>query len=462
MRDPARRTSTRAEPSRQTRQQLHRLRRQLLNTNAEHQTQNEAAQAVHEELEAINEELRSAAEELEAGRDELQSMNEALTAVNQELKVKVEELRDRNNDFQNFINATDIGTIFLDRALRIKLWTPRARTVFDLIHTDIGRPLSDLTSRLRVKSVHSKVSDVLERLDVVEEEVETVDGQWYLMRVLPYRTLDHRVEGVVLTFQDVTDRRHARDKLRQSEEAKVVALQKSHRDLQGRMRITSAQLAEEVEAHADAEGRVIGLLGRVVNAQEDERRRLSRELHDGIGQQLTALRLAIERIGPGTDAATKQAIDIMTALNREVDTMAWQLRPPVLDELGLGAALPRFVYRWMANTGIHAECRVEGFTSGRLPSQADVAFYRIAQEALNNVAKHASAARVDVVLTTSDDEVTLVIEDDGDGFDVAHAMVTLPGSGLLNMRERAALVSATMDIESARGKGTAIFVRYHS
>ena len=96
----------------------------------------------------MNEELRSAAEELETSKEELQSVNEELTTVNQELKIKIEELRLTNNDFQNLINSTDIGTIFLDRSLRVKLSTPRAQDIFNLLRTDIGRPLSDITSRL--------------------------------------------------------------------------------------------------------------------------------------------------------------------------------------------------------------------------------------------------------------------------------------------------------------------------
>ena len=98
----------------------------------------------------MNEELRSSAEELETSKEEIQSVNEELTTVNQELKIKIEELRLSNNDFQNLINSTDIATIFLDRSLRLKLTTPRAQDIFNLLHTDVGRPLSDITSRLRI------------------------------------------------------------------------------------------------------------------------------------------------------------------------------------------------------------------------------------------------------------------------------------------------------------------------
>ena len=110
--------------------------------------QHEELRASNEELQAMNEELRSTAEELETWKEELQSLNEELTTVNQELKIKIEEQGQTNNDLQNLINSTDIATVFLDRALRVKLFTPRARDVFNLIPTDVGRPLSDITGKL--------------------------------------------------------------------------------------------------------------------------------------------------------------------------------------------------------------------------------------------------------------------------------------------------------------------------
>src|SRR3712207_4739942 len=151
----------------------------------------------------MNEELRSAAEELETSREELQSVNEELTTVNQELKIKIEELGLTNNDFQNFVNATDIGTIFLDRAVRVKFSTPRARSVFNLLATDIGRPLTDITSRIEYDALTADVQTVLGRLQPIEREVHAQDNRWYLMRMLPYRTSDDHIDGVVLTFQDI-------------------------------------------------------------------------------------------------------------------------------------------------------------------------------------------------------------------------------------------------------------------
>src|SRR4029079_2517919 len=145
---------------------------------------------------------------------------------------------------------------------------------------------------------------------------------------------------------------------------------------------------------------VTNLLHRVVSAQEDERRRIARDLHDHLGQQLTALRLALERHqtrGDSTPARddVDEALALTQQIGQDVDFLAWQLRPAVLDELGLVAALPRFVTEWSAHIGIASDFHLRGFDSGHLTKEAELAFYRIAQEALNNVAKHAHATRVD-------------------------------------------------------------------
>src|SRR5262249_9348122 len=176
----------------QLEEELQRVKGQLRVTVEQYETQAEEAKASNEELQAMNEELRSAAEELETSKEELQSVNEELTTVNQELKIKIEELRLTNNDFQNFINSTDIGTIFLDRSLRVKLFTPRSQDIFNLLDSDVGRPLSDITNRLDDERIHLDVRNVLERLQTVEREVETYEGRYYQMRMLPYRTLEDR------------------------------------------------------------------------------------------------------------------------------------------------------------------------------------------------------------------------------------------------------------------------------
>ena len=199
-------------PVSQLEDELSRVRTQLRTTIEQYETHVEEAKAANEELQAMNEELRSAAEELETSKEELQSVNEELTTVNQELKFKIEELALANNDLQNFINSTDIATIFLDRALKVKLFTARTRDVFNLLPGDIGRPLSDITHTLNDPKLHDDLESVLERLQTIEREVGTRDGRSLLMRILPYRTADDRIDGVVLTFLEIRERKDQRPK----------------------------------------------------------------------------------------------------------------------------------------------------------------------------------------------------------------------------------------------------------
>ena len=146
-------------------------------------------------------------------------------------------------------------------------------------------------------------------------------------------------------------------------------------------------------------------------------------------------------------------------ISAEIDFLAWELRPAVLDDLGLPAALPRFLREWSKHYAIQGEFRLSGFMAGHLSKEVEVTYYRIAQEALNNVLKHAHASRVDVVLETRDGRVTLVVADDGVGFDAADDATAADGFGLLGMKERAALVGASLDLESSPGQGTTVYLR---
>ncbi len=174
--------------------------------------------ASNEEMQSTNEELRSTMEELETSKEELQSMNEELTTLNQENKHKVEELSQLSGDLQNLLAATDIATLFLDRQLRIMRFTPRVSELFNVRHLDRGRPLSDLTHRLGYDDLQHDAQQVLAKLVPIEREVRDEVGRWYLTRVLPYRSTDDRIEGVVITFVDITSRRESEEALRVSEE----------------------------------------------------------------------------------------------------------------------------------------------------------------------------------------------------------------------------------------------------
>jgi two-component system CheB/CheR fusion protein len=195
------------------------LKEQLSNTIEQYEATNEELKAANEELQAMNEEMRSATEELETSKEELQSVNEELTTVNYELKANVEELSKTNADLTNLMASTDIGTVFLDRELRIHRFTPSAQKIFNLIPADLGRPISDITSRLHYEGFLQDLDHVLQNLHTIEREVLVGDGEkeWYLTRIAPYRTTDDHIAGVVATFINITARKKVEEELRDSE-----------------------------------------------------------------------------------------------------------------------------------------------------------------------------------------------------------------------------------------------------
>ncbi|NPC58689.1 chemotaxis protein CheB [Caenimonas soli] len=191
--------------------ELERLKAHLRDTVEQYEASNEELKASNEELQAMNEELRSATEELETSREELQSINEELTTVNYELKSKVDELGHSNSDMHNLMDATAIATVFLDRELRITRYTPEAVALFNLITTDLGRPLADLATRLDYPELSRDALRVLKHLVPIEREVGLPDGQWFLARSLPYRTIEDHIAGVVVSFIDITERKQAEE-----------------------------------------------------------------------------------------------------------------------------------------------------------------------------------------------------------------------------------------------------------
>ena len=230
------------------------------------------------------------------------------------------------------------------------------------------------------------------------------------------------------------------------------------------VRIVGTHFDLTARKRAEAERARSEFLARLVFAQEDERRRIAREMHDQFGEQLTALALRIRMLKDacGDHDPYRVLVDaieqIAQRLDSDVDQLVWQLRPTALDDLGLRAALANYVQDWSARVGIPASLHSSGLVDERLPADTETALYRIAQEALTNVAKHAHAGNVEIILERRGSNVLLVIEDDGKGF-TPDSDGTRRGFGLLGMRERAALVGAALEIESTPGSGTTIFVR---
>ena len=660
--------------ARQLEEELMRTKSQLRATVEQYEIQQEELKASNEELQAINEELRSSAEELETSREELQSVNEELTTVNQELKIKIEELSQSNNDFQNLMNSTDIGTIFLDRSLHIKMFTPPVQNIYNIIPTDLGRPLSDITSRFEYDGLPNDIETVIDKLSPVEREIETEDNRWHLVRIFPYRTSEDRINGVVITFLDITKRRETEQKLEKSLERTEVAMKAgnicswdlnldtqkfiwsnnaetvlgfpppetfkelddltydethklsikpfnelnkknhkmhieyglvnpinhkiTHLRCQGILdednqrcvlgitqNITRYKKAEEklrrseehlqliinsvqdyaiftmttdgiidswnpgaenifgytkkeilgqsvkviftpedrengvaeremkdaaetgradddhLQYRKNGERFMVGgvmsplrnkdhlegfvkvvrdqsekikaqkaihdkeMLQQFVKTQEDERRRVARDLHDQLGQRLTTLRLHLETLRKICGDSEDLCIEIEKAqyvaeqIDRDVDFLAWELRPAALDELGLEATLANYVSEWSHYSGIQAEFHTTGLGKTRLEPAIETNLYRIAQEALNNVIKYAKSENVSVMLKKRDGSVVLIVEDDGIGFDPVEKRKSTNGLGIIGMSERAKFCSGKLEIESAPDKGTTIFAR---
>ena len=699
-------------------EELLELKAQLRATIEHHELQREDLKASNEELQAMNEEMRSAGEELEISREELQSINEELTTVNQELKINIEALGQTNNDLRNLMNSTPSGTLFLNRELRIKLFTPHALDIFNMIPADVGRGLSDITSKLDDDRLIEDAERVLRLLQPVERTVRTKDGLVFLMQISPYRTIDDRIDGVVLTFVNITERDRAEQVMRQSEEqfrrtvrdapipvimqaedGEVLQVSRTWTELTGytiadvptfdawltraygegadevrnhvhelfseqgrtlnvefpirtryhdvrywsfsasspgtlrdgrrfivgmavditddkrvekffresdtRLRLMMESVEDyaimmlDVDGHIemwnsgaertfgytaaeivgqdvaiiftpddrrreipvkeretarekgraaderwhvrkdgtrfyvsgvlsplhDTDGAVIGyvkiardlteqrrveeelrrtndelemrvrertfelakvneslrdeiseriqterdrvrLLRQIVRAQEDERRRIARDIHDQVGQQMTALRLNLAALdqGYGGDGELREKLEqtktIAERLDADVDFLAWELRPAALDDIGVAGAMDSFVQQWSRYSGVEAQFHTTGLDKERLSPETETNLYRIMQEALNNTMKYAQATRVDVLLERRENQVVLIVEDDGAGFDPNEAVGRDgKGMGLIGMRERAALVGGTLQIESQPKKGTTIFAR---
>jgi two-component system CheB/CheR fusion protein len=192
-------------------QELHHAREALklaraeLNTTREDmQISREELNSTNEELQSINEELQSTNEELTTSKEEMQSMNEELQTVNHELQAKVDELSWVNNDLKNLLNSTDIATLFLDEAFRIRRFTTQAAKIIRLLPGDVGRPITDITTLLVYPELAEDARGVLETLIYKERQVIALDQRWFNVRIMPYRTVENRIDGVVITFADVT------------------------------------------------------------------------------------------------------------------------------------------------------------------------------------------------------------------------------------------------------------------
>lgn len=365
-------------------------------------------------------------------------------------------------------SVTDYAIYSMDSAGNIDSWNTGAEKMFGYDTEEIiGRPIDVLfTPEEASRGVPSR------EMRTARQKGRASDERWHLRNdgsrffasgvTIPLY-IGNELSGYAKIASDLTE------KQRRAEE-----LQKAHDELELRVKERTRELGEanlallqEMEVREVAERQRIELLGRLVASQEVERRRIARDLHDQLGQRLTALRLKIASLVevsaeyPDFQARVARLQEIGEKLDSEVSFLAWELRPTALDDLGLIDAVRTFVSEWSRHHDIVAEFHSGGLTIGRLNHDIETHLYRITQEALNNIAKHAQASVVTVMLEKRDHEVVLIVEDDGVGFDTnaQSSQDSEGGLGLIGMNERAALAGGSLEIESSPKKGTTIFVR---
>jgi PAS domain S-box-containing protein len=373
----------------------------------------------------------------------------------QYLQLLIESVTDYaifSTDLQRHVNTWNIGAerIFGFSASEIigqpgdVIFTPEDRAA--------GAPLQEAATALR----HGRAADERWHLKKNGERF------WASGMMMPLTAKNGNSVGFVKITRDLTARKLGEERERQLQQQLETRVQERTAELHA----TNEALRREIRQRQEAESARQELARRINTAQEEERLRTARELHDEIGQHLAGLMLGLNSLEPHLAATPGASLlpklqELTEQIGREVHTIAVQLRPAALDDLGLVRAIASYVDVWSSRTGIPVELRATNLEERRLPRELELALYRIVQEALTNIMKHAAASHVSLILNRLDGEVVAVVEDNGDGFDAdAGATESSRGLGLLGMRERAALLRGRVTIESERGRGTTVFARF--
>ncbi len=493
---------------------------------ADHETAQEEMKAAHEEILSSSEELQSTNEELETAKEELQSSNEELLTLNEELLHRNLDLSVLTNDLNNVLVGVDIPVVVLDGSLHIRRFTPMAGRLLNVLETDVGRPFSEVASALEVSNWDALFAEVISLVHPLEREVKDKTGRWLSLRIRPYRTSDNKIDGVIVILLDTDiirreleeSRDYARMLLESAEQAivaanangKIVLINGAtekmfgyHRaDLLGKplnlllpgeregrrydgsrfpvevslstidqagVKLSVAFMTDITERERLAalsetyRAEIRALAAQLITAQEEERRRVSRELHDSLCQKLASLALDVENLAvalpaPATTRVRLQDLGARAIkVSEEARHIAYELHPSVLDDLGLVVSLKALCDEFSKTEKMRVN-----FNAGKLPvlvpQKIASGLYRIAEESLRNVAKHAKAKHLSVELAVQDHSFVLSLDDDGVGF-APLAVKGKGGLGLVSIGERARIMGGTLSIESKPGDGTCISVR---
>jgi two-component system CheB/CheR fusion protein len=480
----------------------------------------EELKSTNEEIMSSNEELQSLNEELEASREELQSANEELATVNEELENRNLELTQANDDMVNLLSSVNLPILFLDQNLRIRRFNPVAKEVLHLIPADVGRPIGDIKIGLEIEDFEILLRDAIDNLRIETREVQDNQGRWYQLQIRPYKTVENKIEGLVLTLADVDklkctmkDLENARNvaqsiiqtmdvpllvldrtlkvvsandsfcrtfqvSLQETENRPVYELGDRQFDITDLKRLLEKILPQntviqgfEVNAEFHRLGRRVFLLNArrlrqepgpdlillalqditpqkeleetlkeserklqnlnadLMSAQESERESVSSSLHEELAQTLVALKLKLRSIATHLPIACSkdreeldQAIKQIDGLVEEARELSWNLRPQVLD-LGLTPALRHLVEHFAQYFQIDAAFEVPDLDKLLAPP-AQVMIYRVLQEALVNVVKHAQANRVSLAVEKLEGKIRFQVADNGIGLQLG------PSTGL--------------------------------
>lgn len=371
-------------------------------------------------------------------------MNEELHTVNQENRNKMQELAELSGDLQNLLTSTEIATLFLDRELRILRFTTKIEDLFNIRLTDRGRPISDLTHRLGYPELRDDAELVLRRLTAIERELQDTNGRWYLTNVLPHRTSDDRIVGIVITFVDITRRKESENEL--------------------------ARLTKTLEKRVGERTRQVReLTVSLVRAEQRERRRLSETLHDELQQLLYGvqlkLKLAREGKGSGNGAEAErhleQAEKLLSSGTRLTRQLSIDLNPPILKNEGLLAILTWLQAHMRDLHGLDVQLESNGEI--RIDDgDARVLLFQVFRELLFNVAKHSGATLAVVKLREANGELLVDIADKGKGFDVEEVLnadIRKKSLGLTSVGERIGFLGGRLEVNSQLGTGTTVTVR---
>src|SRR5215211_542142 len=366
-------------------------------------------------------------------------------------------------------SVEDYAIMMLDAEGHIEMWNPGAERVFGYTAQEVtGQYVAIIfTPEDRRREMP------LKEMETARDKGRAADERWHMRKdgtrfyvsgvLTPLRDADGAVTGYVKIARDLTEQQRAEEELRRANDELEVRVRERTFELAK----VNESLRDEITDRIQTEKDRVRLLRQIVRAQEDERRRIARDIHDQVGQQMTALRLNLAALDQGFagDGELHEKLEntkaIAERLDADVDFLTWELRPAALDDIGVPEAMGTFVSQWSKHSGVNAQLHTTGLDKKRLSPETEINLYRIMQEALNNTMKYAQANRVDVLLERRDGQVLLIIEDDGAGFnpDEEIGREDHKGMGLIGMRERAALVGGTLQIESMPKKGTTIFVR---